>query len=352
MDRKQDISHFKTDSLLPVLKEFSHLKKSYIIVDQNIANRSAEIKRHKLSVFRHLEDVEADEMMKNIPVSLQAISCLEVINLMIPRQLYLERECLAGNNYMLFIIETTNLQEDNYEEYQRTGEQVVDLADNKLTLIPRRQDLDAVEYAEEYCGLECYFIDKNGESVYYMNNGELIPIIGEVPSHVHWRYISRYLCEIVKTDEGKSLSKAKIVKIECLNELSDQCYIDNWNLDINNLRYIPSECLTNPLYLNMLRAISENEVNLEVVNRWKLYEIVVNLKIEGYCQRRYLDDNEKQSILAKHEILALKVMFDPASEVSVLSMISRVQFFNQLDLIHVKAQMLSQKSLEGNAVDV
>ncbi|GJQ88527.1 hypothetical protein Trydic_g20650, partial [Trypoxylus dichotomus] len=61
----------KTDALLPVLKEFRHLKKRFIIIDSNPTNRYLEIESYKLSVFRHLGDVAADEMMKSISVSLQ-----------------------------------------------------------------------------------------------------------------------------------------------------------------------------------------------------------------------------------------------------------------------------------------
>ncbi|GJQ88636.1 hypothetical protein Trydic_g22021, partial [Trypoxylus dichotomus] len=61
----------KTDALLPVLKEFRHLKKRFIIIDSNPTKRYREIESCELKVFRHLGDVADKEMMKCITVSLQ-----------------------------------------------------------------------------------------------------------------------------------------------------------------------------------------------------------------------------------------------------------------------------------------
>ncbi|GJQ78328.1 hypothetical protein Trydic_g3745, partial [Trypoxylus dichotomus] len=106
---------------------------------------------------------------------------------------------------------------------------------------------------------------------------------------------------------------AKTFKVEEFDHESDkQCIANYWNLDISNLRHVPSEFLSNPLYLNMLKYIAENETNLEVVNAWNLYETVIKLKMEDYCRRiePYIpDDNEARSILLKHQELALKVLF-------------------------------------------
>ncbi|GJQ81969.1 hypothetical protein Trydic_g4702, partial [Trypoxylus dichotomus] len=244
----------KTDALLPVLKEFSHLKKKYIIIDSNTVNRSVEIESYELRVFRHLGHVAADEMMKSIPVSLQgrkptslyeiikgdgrlseSLTCMEIIRLMIPRQLYLKQECLGGNNYMFFIIETTKPQEDDCEEHRPAGDNIVKYCvpgesyehweriranprfinykifclslkdDNKLTLIPKTRD--NVQYEEKYRGLEYFFVDQNGESVYNMENDDIIPIIGEVPIHVCWRYIPRCLREGIEIYEEESSSE-------------------------------------------------------------------------------------------------------------------------------------------------
>ncbi|GJQ87155.1 hypothetical protein Trydic_g8743 [Trypoxylus dichotomus] len=501
----------KTDALLPVLKEFSHLKKKYIIIDSNIVNRSVEIESYELRVFRHLGHVAADEMMKSIPVSLQgrkptslyeiikgdgrlseSLTCMEIIRLMIPRQLYLKRECLGGNNYMFFVIETAKPQEDDCEEYRPAGGNIVKycapgdsyehweriranprfinykifclslIGNNVLTLISKTHD--TVQYEEEYRGLEYLFVDQNGESI-YMESGDIIPIIGEVPIHVCWRYIPRCLRQGFEINEEKSSServsnkfrmkydgklfrekdffkesnsklviitgapgigkstllhslfrfceskyyvlfvdlgrcqpdlragklksfehllrltrnrcnslsykcflkslhdysnrlvlildsfdetvatskqhvlelirnlqavdfhniiiasrltatnlllstfKAKTFKLEDLNEQSDKHYTSNWNLDFDNLGHIPLEFTANPLYLNMLSTISENGVNLNIVNKWSLYETVVDIKMEDYCLRRDLDEDEKQSILTQYEKLALKVVF-------------------------------------------
>ncbi|GJQ81967.1 hypothetical protein Trydic_g4700 [Trypoxylus dichotomus] len=529
----------KTDALLPVLKEFSHLKKKYIIIDSNIVNRSVEIESYELRVFRHLGYAAADDMMKSIPVSLQgrkptslyeiikedgrlseSVTCTDIIRLMIPRQLYLKQECLGGNNYMFFIIETINAQEDDCKEHRPAGGNIVKYCapgdsyehcesiranprfinykifclslkdDNKLTLIPKTRD--NVQYKEEYRGLEYFFVDQNGESVYNMENGDIIPIIGEVPIHVCWRYIPRCLRQGFEINEEKSSSegvsnkfrmkydgklfgekdffnesnsklviitgapgigkttllhslfrfceskyyvlfvdlgrcqpdlragklksfedllrstrnkchplsykcflkslhdysnrlvlildsfdetvatskqqilelirnlqavdfhniiiasrlaatnlllstfKTKTFKLQDLKEQSDKHYTSNWNLDFNDLRHIPSEFTANPLYLNMLSTISENGVNLNILNKWSLYETVVNIKLEDYCLRRDLDEDEKQSILIKYEKLALKVVFGTNAvtqnlKVSLQSNFIRLGFITRCD---------------------
>ncbi|GJQ65081.1 hypothetical protein Trydic_g13465 [Trypoxylus dichotomus] len=503
----------KTDALPPVLKEFSRLKKRFIIIDSNPTNRCLDIESYKLSVFRHLGDVADKEMMKCISVSLQcreptslfeiikddvklmeSITCLDLINLMRPREAYLRRECLDGDNYMLFIIEKANSEQHrddalrpngaNIVVYCKLGEshechnrfradprfksyKIFRLVDgDRLTLLPRIPDLGTIQSEEEYRDLERFFVDKNDESVYVMENGVIIPIIGEVPCRVRQKYIRRYLREGIKPDKenqgsskqsttkyGEKLlpeedvlkeSKGKVVvitgepgmgkttllhslfqscdskyyilfndlarhqvdlrkgklktfqdllrvsrdkygnlpykrfldglhdyvdrlvlildsfdevvatckdqvvelvqnlekislqkiiiasrltaadllignvkaktfKIEKFNQQSDkQGIADYWNFDISNFRHIPSEFLTTPLYLNMLKYISENETNLEVVNTWNLYETVVKLKMEDYCRRmepNIPDDDEALSILLKHGELALKVLF-------------------------------------------
>ncbi|GJQ78332.1 hypothetical protein Trydic_g3747 [Trypoxylus dichotomus] len=416
----------KVDTLLPPLQEFSHLKKRYVIIDSNVERRCNEIKSYKLSVFTHLDDVKADKVMESIPVSLQ--------------------ELIGNSGYKILRLRLTD--------------------DRKLTQLLRILDPNIAQDEEENCGLERFFIDQHGESVYNIKNGGPVPVIGEAPFHVHCKYLPRNLREAVKRDEGnkdksnqftinyaekllpeedvlkgsnskiivitgepgmgkttllnslfhscdskyyilfidlarhqpylrkgklksfkdllrfsrekcrnlphkcflyglhdyvdrlvlildsfdevvatckqevvelvQDLQKvrlrkiiiasrltavdllnskvdAKTFKIEGFNQESEkQCIIDCWNLDISNLRHIPSQYLTNPLYLNMLKYIAESETNLEVVNAWNLYETVVKLKMEDYCRRMepyILDDNEARSILIKHQELALNVMF-------------------------------------------
>ncbi|GJQ87536.1 hypothetical protein Trydic_g18477 [Trypoxylus dichotomus] len=504
----------KVDTSLTFLKTFSHLKKSYIIIDSEIDKRCNEIKSYGLSVFRHLGDVKGDKVMKATLVSLQgrkpvslyeiikndgklmeAITCLDIISLMELRQVYLKRECLDGNDYMLFVIETANFQQRRHDEQQPNGTNIAVYCepggsyeyynviradpkfksykifclrltdDNKLVPIP--PNLDTRQYKEEYRGLECFFVDRKGENVYNVEYGEVIPIIGEVPVYVRWRHVPRLLREVLEQNKRKTLTndvskelstacsgkqlaendffkesngkisvitgdagmgkttilhslfrfceskyyvlfvdlvryqvdlhsgrlksfqhlldltrdkcrslpyncllnslygcpnrlviildsfdeivatckqqvlafiknllkinlhkviiasrvtvvdllietfEAETFKIENLNEQSNEHYVDEWNLNISSLHHIPSEFLTNPLYLNMLRTISENGMNLEIVDRWNLFESVVKLKMENYCRRTCLDEIEKQYILAKHGELALKVMFGP-----------------------------------------
>ncbi|GJQ88763.1 hypothetical protein Trydic_g12489, partial [Trypoxylus dichotomus] len=404
---------------------------------------------------------------------------------------YLRRECLDGDNYMLCIIETANSEQHRHDVQRPNGANIViycklgeshechnrfradprfnsykmlRLVDgDRLTLLPRIWDLGTIQSEEEYRDLGRFFVDENDESVYVMENGVIIPIIGEVPIRVRQKYIRRYLREGIKPDKenqgsskqsttkygekllpekdvlkesndkiivitgepgmgkttllhslfqccdskyyilfndlarhqvdlrnGKlktfqdllrvshdeyrnlpykrfldglhdyvdrlvlildsfdevvatckqqvvelvenlekiSLQKiiiasrltaadllignvmAKTFKVEKFDQESDKQRIaDYWNFDISNFRHIPSEFLTTPLYLNMLKYIAENKTNLEVVNAWNLYETVVKLKMEDYCRRiepYFLDENEAHSILLKHEELALK----------------------------------------------
>ncbi|GJQ69416.1 hypothetical protein Trydic_g6531 [Trypoxylus dichotomus] len=496
----------KVDTSLSPLQEFSHLKKRYVIIDSNVDRRCNEIKSYKMSVFRHLDDVEADKMMKAIPVSLQGrkpvslyaitngerklmvtITCLDIIKLIKPRNAYLKHECLDGSDYMLFIIETANFRRYDNDEYRPNGDNIVIYCepgksyeyycnfranlkfrrykifrlhltvDHKLTQLPRILDPNIAQDEKGNRGLEGFFIDLHGESVYNRENNGPVPIIGEVPFYVHCKYLPRYLREgssnqfttkysekllpekdVVKESNGKiiiitgepgigkttllrslfhsydskyyilfidlarhqadlrkgklksfrdllrfsrdkcrnlpynyflhglydytdrlvlivdafdevvatckeqveeliqnlqkvSLQKiiiasrltaadlligkvdAKTFKVEGFNQqCQKQCIIDYWNLDVGRLSHVPSEFLTNPLYLNMLKYISENETNLEVVIAWNLYETVVKLKMEDYCRRmepNVPDENDKRFILTKHEELALKVMF-------------------------------------------
>ncbi|GJQ73733.1 hypothetical protein Trydic_g4711, partial [Trypoxylus dichotomus] len=232
----------KTDALPPVLKEFSRLKKRFIIIDSNPTNRCLDIESCELKVFRHLGDVADEEMMKSITVSLQcrkptslfeiikddvklmeSITCSDLINLMKPRKAYLSRECLDGDNYMLFIIETANSEQHrddvqrpngaNIVVYCRLGEsyechnrfradprfksyKIFRLKDgDRPTVLPRIPDLGTIQSEEEYRDLGRFFIDENDESVYVMENGDIIPIIGEVPIRVRQKYIRRYLRE-------------------------------------------------------------------------------------------------------------------------------------------------------------
>ncbi|GJQ87538.1 hypothetical protein Trydic_g20640, partial [Trypoxylus dichotomus] len=524
----------RVEAPLPLLKEFYHLRKSYVIIDTNVGRRYEEINSYKLSVFTHLGDVKADELMADISVSLQgrkpvslyiifngdkmlmeAITCLDVINLVRPRTAYLKQECLDGNSYMLFIIEIPDIQQRSNDEHQPIGNNITIycgseqsyecykkiredpkfrsyevfrlrlIDDSKLVLIPRSQELGAIQREQESHGLECFFFDQSEESVYNIENGDPIPIIGEVPNHIWMRYVPRYLREGVKEDRNNSLSEdhkftvqyngkripeknffeesngpitvitgepgigkttllrslfrlcesryyvlfvdlaryqadlhernpklfqnplqflrdkhdslpynrlsrslfgnctrlillldsfdevtatceqqvleliqslqkvglqkiviasrltvanliidkfeAEVFKIENFHGQSDEPYINNWNLNISSLRHIPPEFLTNPLYLNMLRTIFENEINLEVVNRWSLYESIIGLKMKNYCQRmkpHCLDENEKQNILSHHWYLALKIVFGSYTVVQELQQKSHPKHSN------------------------
>ncbi|GJQ86694.1 hypothetical protein Trydic_g19789 [Trypoxylus dichotomus] len=504
----------RTDASLPVLKEFQHLNKKYIIIVSDITNRSEEIEHYGLNVFKHLGDVDADTLMKNIFVSLQGrepislyeiinidetlkqgLTCVDVISLMRPRKANIDIERFARcNDYIFLIIETTNPQSSNYDEQQPIGRNMVSYcepntsceryteiransrfqnykivclrmtADTGLSVVSGTNEGGTIQNDEECRGLECFFIDQNGKSIYYMNNGDTIPIIGEIPIHVRWRYVTRYLREGIKINEQitsgdtsnkfsikyndkslltetdlfressgrivvvtgepgmgktallhslfhlcqskyyvipadlahhqhalfnnnlKSLEDvlrlsddrcrplpyygflknlhacssrlviildsfdeivatcekqvlqliknlqeadshkiiiasrltalnalltndvgARIYKIEGLDTQSAEDYSGISNLD-TNARGIPLEFLTNPLYLNMLRSILEDVLQLKVINKWILYEYVVNSKMENYLKQNPLDEIEKQSILKNHQLLAMKVL--------------------------------------------
>lgn len=104
----------------------------------------------------------------------------------------------------------------------------------------------------------------------------------------------------------------EIAKLEGLNNEYSNHYIQNWGLDSKHLKNMPSEFLDSPLYLNFLRTISENQRSLEIVNRWRLYESIVNLKIERYYLGIFpycLDEGERDNILIYHWKLALRVIF-------------------------------------------
>ncbi|GJQ70328.1 hypothetical protein Trydic_g2964, partial [Trypoxylus dichotomus] len=252
----------KVDSSLPSLQEFSHLEKRYVIVDSNVYRRCNEIEGYKLSVFTHLGDVEADKIMKAIPVSLQgrrpvslytiingdrklmeSITCLDIIKLIKPRNAYLKHECLDGSYYMLFIIETANFRPYRIDEYRPNGDNIVIYCepgkiyeyytdfrtnlkfksynifrlllndDQTLTQLPIIPDPNMVQDEEENCELERFFIDQHGESVYNIKNGGPVAIIGDVPIHVRQKYIPRFLRERIKPDkENECTSKQSTTK--------------------------------------------------------------------------------------------------------------------------------------------
>ncbi|GJQ76582.1 hypothetical protein Trydic_g22032 [Trypoxylus dichotomus] len=218
----------KTDAWLPVLREFSHLKRKYIIIDSNVKKRFAEIKNYGLTVFSHLGDIETETLMKNIPVSLQgreptslyeiingdkalkeAVSCFDVMNLTRPRAPCVNRECLD---------ETENPQCHNHE--QQHGEQLVrsniviplptdyycylrfenresSTDDERLTAISTKNEHCTIEKDEGRCGLNCFLVDQNGD---------VIPIIGQVPIYRHYRPAYRQLRKGSITVKQSSIS--------------------------------------------------------------------------------------------------------------------------------------------------
>ncbi|GJQ86690.1 hypothetical protein Trydic_g19787 [Trypoxylus dichotomus] len=256
----------RSDALLEVLREFSHLNRKYIIIDPNIVKRCVEIESYGLKVFSHLGDVLGDEMMKNIPVSMQgreptslyeiineaeslreAVTCLDVINLMRARRAYVNRKYLSGNEHILFIIETANLPKHSRDEEQpngtnieiycepnKDGERYSEIRvepkyksykifhlrsthDNKLTLISKTDAHGITQKGGEHRGLECFFADENDENIYYMNNGDVIPVIDEVPISTCWRYVPRHLREHVKANTKVPINASTV------NEFNTEC---------------------------------------------------------------------------------------------------------------------------------
>ncbi|KAI4455457.1 molting protein mlt-4 [Holotrichia oblita] len=333
-----------------------------------------------MNAIKDLSSTKTDTLLKFILVSIQGrkpvslysiingnsklkatLTCSCIVKLMTPREVYLKHECLESSNYMFFIIEIQIPEPHNYEDYQPTGDNILaycqvneseeyfhhvtmdpkfksykvvrlQMKGNKLTLLgngnrdgikPDMSRNEAETYPKhtpdkEYRGLEYYFIDQNGESVYNMGVTEPVPVIGEALRLIKQLNDEECLEKIIVGSRLISVAllsdelKVEIAKIEGLNNEHNNHYIDNWGLDNKHLQNMPPEFLASPLYLNILRTISENQRSLEIVNRWTLYESIVNLKIERYCLRitpYCLDDSEKDNILIYHWQLALKVLF-------------------------------------------
>ncbi|GJQ88547.1 hypothetical protein Trydic_g22038, partial [Trypoxylus dichotomus] len=81
---------------------------------------------------------------------------------------------------------------------------------DRLTLLPRIPDPGTIQSEEEY---RDFFVDENDGSAYVMENGVIIPIVGEVPIRVRQKYIRRYLRERIKPDkENEDSSKQSTTK--------------------------------------------------------------------------------------------------------------------------------------------
>lgn len=499
----------QTNDSLPMLQEFSHLNQKYLIIDSDPAKRSNEMKNYNLSVLKDLGEIKSHRLLQLIVVSMQgrkpvslstitknncklleAVSCSTVIKLIKPRQSYLRENSLKGSDYMLFIIETIDAEVRYCENYNSVGDNKIIycqpnesselcrtikndpqfksykmyrllLKDGNLSLL--EDDAHRYDLNEEHHGLESFFIDQDGESVFDIDGHDPIPIIGETINCSRLRYIPRYLREgyiskkqieesnaeltmnveytglrfaeedffkemtskiiILTGDAGfgktsllqslfwncephyyvlfrdlahykvnvrdmKNVSKeflcknneplsygrfvtalqadekrlllildsfdeviatrrqeilelierlneevcigkiiiasrllathfliekfeAQIFKIQSLNDEDVVTYMRYWNISNINLQKMPVEFSENPLYLNMLRTISEKAQITDITTKRTLYESIIQLKLEDCCRRINpygLCESEKENILEYHQLLALKAI--------------------------------------------
>lgn len=524
----------KADNVLPVSNEFSHLKQHYIIIDSDPSKRYNEMKSYNFTVIKDLREADAYQLLQSISVSIQgrhpislyttsnydkrlmeALTCLDIMKLMKPRKAYLRKDCLKGNNYMLFIVETTNPEIQTYKNCEPVGENILIycrpnesdeycqkfkkdlrfksyniyrlcLKDNKLLVNKPYKDNSDDE-------LKCFFVDEHGESVYKVDEDNVVPVIGEVMSTTCSKYVSRYLrkcnitekpnrslldnknavsiveytgppfseieflrqmtdkmcvvvgepgmgkttllqslfrnCEpqyyvlfcdltryqvdmydnrrksfedpikflcskhkslpynhfikelcrdqkrvilildsfdevigtckeqvlelITKLNEDTNLYKiiiasrlltvnllsdqfnVHIAKVEGFSKIHNGHYIENWGFDNNALQGMPAEFLASPLHLNILRTISENDINFKILNRWTLYKSIVELKMKLFCRRtnaHILDDSEKEIILMYHWKSALKVIFGKNKVTQKLCRKKQAKFANSARL--------------------
>ncbi|KAI4455455.1 ankyrin repeat-containing protein [Holotrichia oblita] len=105
---------------------------------------------------------------------------------------------------------------------------------------------------------------------------------------------------------------AQIFKIQGFSEHDTKVYVNYWNMNNINVQKMPDQFTENPLYLNMLRIISENTVHIDLINKWNLYDSIVKLKVEDCCRRINPDglcESERENILIYHQLLALKAIF-------------------------------------------
>lgn len=228
----------KSSNPLPLLKEFSHLAQHYVIVDSNPDQRYDEMKSYDLSVIKNLEEADEDQLFKSILVSMQGrkpvslhtvtegnktlmgtLTCSDIIKLIEPRQVYVSKDCLGANKYMLFIIEIEGpdlIYEDHkphgdnicvYCHFDRSSEvyekfrqdprfknyiiYCLRYQDKKLTLA--NKELYG-KNTEEHLVLASFLIDQYGENI-YINGEDAVPILGEVMKLSCLKYLQRRLCK-------------------------------------------------------------------------------------------------------------------------------------------------------------
>ncbi|KAI4455152.1 ankyrin repeat ph and sec7 domain containing protein secg-related [Holotrichia oblita] len=123
----------------------------------------------------------------------------------------------------------------------------------------------------------------------------------------------------------------KVTKIEAFSNEYNGHYLRNWNLNEDSLQNMPVEFATNPLYLDMLRKISQNSgINFQTLSRWTLYNGIVDSELERYSQRtkHIIDDFEKENILRFHRGLALKSIFGNNHVTQKFTQENRLKFTN------------------------
>lgn len=247
----------KTNNPLPLLKEFSHLNRHYIIIDSEPDKRYEEIETYSLTSIKNLGNTHSDQLLQSIMVSMQggkstslyevingdqklmeALTCLDILKLMEPKQVY------VGNDYMLFILETANPEPIDYEKYEPNGENIcvycpfdqsskisedirehpkfqnykiyrLQLPDSKQ-LPPNRHrrisnplDIENIKPFTIYENklhksikeLETFLIDQHGNSLYSISEDTMVPIMGKVTRMSSINYLPRYMRKGIVVDD-------------------------------------------------------------------------------------------------------------------------------------------------------
>lgn len=102
------------------------------------------------------------------------------------------------------------------------------------------------------------------------------------------------------------------VRIEPLPDDEEAEYFSYWKLSPDVLTNIPSELKTNPLYLNFLRIISENQEKISgKITKKVLYEKVIEMKIVRWLRsnNKVVRDSDVLEAVSLFEKLALVAMF-------------------------------------------
>lgn len=251
----------KTNKTLAHLKDFAHLDQHYMIIDSDPDKRYDEMKSYNLNAIKNFKEICANQLLQSIMVSMQggkpttlyevidgdkklmeALTCLDILNLMEPRQIYLRHD------YMLFIIEMVNPEQVSFEDCEPNGNNIYIYChlhessqvyqrirrdpkfqnytiyrlqlEDKLMPASRGQLLsnlhDIENIAEPFTfyennlyksiqKLETFLVDQHGNRVYSGSDNTVVPIIGEEIRMKSSDYISRHMSKGIVIEKGLDL---------------------------------------------------------------------------------------------------------------------------------------------------